>query len=246
MGVAGAVLETSARDATGAAASAASRAAAEAAAAAAAKTAAEDAAKAAAKTAAEDAAKLAAKDAAKLAAAGAAAAGLGYMALSSNQTADKSNKTPRGITKIESSDGRSKKVLKVSFSPAIRILQSDVISISGSKTTPSIDGPQTVKSVVNDQTIIIDFGKDITTMTEGGSIGVQTTPAAQAQADVGTAAAGVGSTLGSAAGGATGGLLGGLGGDFLSGLGVDPEVFKWSCIAIIILIVIVILYKVLS
>jgi hypothetical protein len=235
--------EAAAKTAAEDAAKAAAKTAAEDAAKAAAKSAAESAAKDAAKTAAKNAAETAAKDASKMSAkdvakyaAGAAAAGVGvYLFASSSEAADKSNSTPRGITKLESADGKSKRVLNVYFTPAIRILKSDIITISGSKTVPSIDGPQTVKSVLSDGEIVIDFGKDITTMTEGGSIKVQTTASAQAQSSVDEAATGLGQTVGGAAGGLTSGLFGGL----LDGLGFDPMWLVWGGIAVVVILLLV-------
>jgi hypothetical protein len=238
-GAGGAALEITAKEGAEAAAAAAGEAAAKAAGEAAAKATGEAAAKAAAESAAKDAAKLAAKNAAKYAAAAAAAAGAGYLYMDSSKVADTSNKTPRGITKLESADGKSKRVLNVYFTPAIPILKSDIITISGSKTTPSIDGPQTVKSVVSDGEIVIDFGKDITTMTEGGSIKVQTTTSAHAKDTVEGAAKDVGGTVGGGLSGLGSGLFGGLFGD----MGFDPMWLVWGCGGLVVLMILFFILK---
>ena len=233
---AAAASKAAAKQAAGAAAGAASKAAA--------KQAAEAAAQAAAKQASKQAAIQTAKTVAK-GAAGVAIVGAGvYTVAQSSSDADKSNKTPRGITKIEPSDGKSKQVLKVYFAPAIRILKSDIITISGSKTVPSIDGPQTVKSVVSDGEIVIDFGKDITTMTEGGSIKVQTSASEQMKDSVVEAGTDVGEAVGGAAGGAAGGATKGIFDGLTDSLGFDPKNILWWGLGIMgVLLVIFLIFK---
>jgi predicted lipid-binding transport protein (Tim44 family) len=132
-------------------------------------------------------------------------------------------------------------VLTLTFTPALPILSSDVIVISGSQTTPSIDGSPTITSVVASNKITVDFGKDISDMTPGGSIKVTTSAAAQAS-DMVTSAA---TDVGDAAGGAAGGALGGLGGGLLEGTGLDKYAsqIKMACIGLAILILIGVLYK---
>lgn len=201
------------RDAAAAAAAKAGRdAAADAAAAAAAKLVAKKAAKEAAEKAAKEAAEQAAKKASKISAAdaalyagAAAAAGLGvYTYIEANDAAEESNKTPRGITKIEYASSSSKSVLKITFTPAMRILLGDDLKFRETKTTPVIDGPATVKSVASNSQIVVDFGStQVTNLKEGGFIDVTTTAGAQAAALVTDA----GENLGDAGGGFLGGLL---------------------------------------
>jgi len=208
----------------------------------AAKEAAEEAAQKAAKEAAEKSAKEAAEKAGKdyskyIGAAGVAAAGGLYLYGSAADATDESNKTPRDITKIEKKEGF---VYTIYFTPAIRILQTDAITISGSKTTPLIDGPQTVASVLGDNKITIDFGKELTANTPGGAIQVTTSISAQAGDAVNTAA----TTLGNAAGGGLGGILGGAFGGLGNALGIDPTKLKWACLVICLIAVAIGLFMV--
>jgi len=170
----------------------------------------EQAARQAAEQAAEQAARRAGKGAGDMApyAAAAAAAGLGlYTYYQANQAAEESNNTPRGITKIEYSSASSRSIVKITFTPAMRILQTDDLTFRGTKTTPSIDGPATVKSVFSNSQIEVDFGSTVlTVLTPGGEIDVRTTVAAQAAASVNDA----GENLGNAAGGGLSGFLNGL------------------------------------
>jgi hypothetical protein len=193
----------------------------------AAKTAAEDAAKNAAEDAAKNASKLSAKDAAKYAA-GAAAAGLGlYTYIQSNDAADKSNSTPRTITQVQADSGTA---VKITFTPALRIVMNDQLTITGSKTMPSIDGSSTPTSVITDSQIIIDPGVHVSSFTPGGTITVKTSTGNQASDSVAQAA----KTVGTGAGGAGADLLSGL----FSGLGLDQYAtyIEWGCGILCILI----------
>lgn len=237
--------KAAAKAATGAAGDAAAKAAkesAEKAAAKAAKEAAEEAAQKAAKEAAEKSAKEAAEKAGKdyskyIGAAGVAAAGGLYLYGSAADATDESNNTPRDITKIEKKEGF---VYTIYFTPAIKILQTDAITISGSKTTPLIDGPQTVASVLGNDKITIDFGKELTANTPGGAIQVTTSISAQAGDSVNTAA----TTLGNAAGGGLGGILGGAFSGLGNALGIDPTKLKWACLIICLIAVAIGLFMV--
>lgn len=144
-----------------------------------------------AKQAVEDAAKSKYPDPATVAkySAAAAAAGFGiYTWASASDAADASNNTPRIITGVDKYNGSSSKLL-ISYTPVLAILKTDALVISGSKTTPVIDGSQSVSAVVTAGQIVIDFGtKVITDFTPGGSIKVTTTVATQAAAAVNAAA----------------------------------------------------------
>ena len=220
--------EAAAEQAARQAAEQAARQAAEQAARQAAEQAAEQAAKQAAENAAKNASKLSAKDAAMYAAA-AAAAGLGlYTYIEANDAAEESNKTPRGITKIEYSSPSSKSVLKITFTPAMRILLGDDLTFRETKTTPLIDGPATVKSVTSNSQIEVDFGStQVMDLTPGGFIDVKTTAAAQAAAVITDA----GDTLGDAGGGFLGGLLP----DWLSNPSGTTKIIFIICIILIVL-----------
>lgn len=135
-------------------------------------------------------------------AAGLAAAGIGGAYLLSKY--EESTNTPRKIIKIEQAESGSvfsnKKKLRITFEPAIRITQTDLITFKGTKTTPSLDAvDQTVSDVESDQVIIYTAPKELTDFTEGGEITVKTSilgqagdSAAQVAEDAGDAAGNVG------------------------------------------------------
>ena len=165
---------------------------------------------------------MSAEDAAKYAAA-AAALGLGlYTYIQAKDEADESNNTPRGITKVEYSSSSSQNVVKITFTPSIRILMADDLTFRETKTTPPMDGPAVPKKIFSNNQIEVDFGStNIVSLQPGGFIDVKTTPANQAAADVGDAGEALGSGLGSGLGGLFSGLFEGLGlgfGDALQGL----------------------------
>jgi hypothetical protein len=228
--------KTAAKDAGAAAAKDAGKIAAKDAAGAAAKDAGKIAAKDAAEASAKDAAKAAGKDASKMSAkdvakytAGAAALGLGfYTYLNASDAADASNSTPRGITKIEAGDGTS---VKITFTPTIRIVMGDQLTISGTKTKPSLDGPAIPKTILSDGQIVIDPGTKLTDMTAGGTINVKTTPENQVADSAGGAATLLGNTVGGVGKGLLGGLFDGL------GLGEYATYIAWGCGILCLLII---------
>jgi hypothetical protein len=205
--------------------------------------AAEKAAKEAAEKQGKEAAEKAAKEAAEkegkdytMYAAAALAAGIGlYTYGKGADEAEKSNKTPRGITSITSNTGTK---YDVSYTPAIRILKVDSMVISSSNTAPKIDGPQVVSSVISDSQIVIDFGVKLTSNAAGGSIKVTTTPEDQAGADIADAAAAAAAAAKNAAG------------DFLSGildtLGISADTFKWIGIVLGVICLLVVAFMVLK
>ena len=197
----------------------------------------------------------------------AAAAGYGiYSYVTSRKQAKDSMKTPRQITKIELVKN-SKRELNVYFTPAMKILKTDVITFSGTSTTPVIDGPQTVKASVSDGHIVITLTKDITkdAPNGGGTIKVESSSISSQASDnakdlgtyLGTTAGGVvGGAVGGAVSGAVSGVSAGLSGalgslieTFLgplaSSLGISTSTLGWSlgglcclcCCCIIALIV---------
>jgi hypothetical protein len=153
-----------------------------------------------------------------------------YLFATSSQKADASNKTPRQITKIESAGGFLSSSLKISYTPALAILKADSMTFEGTQCIPSIDGAQSVESVLSDGQITISVSKMPTTLKEGGVIHVHTTTAAQANAAVGSAAKAIGQAGGELGGGLFGGLFSGLGG-LLSGLGIPLAI---CCVLIIL------------
>jgi len=198
----------------------------------AAKVAAENAAKGAAENAAKDSAKSAAEDAAKnsskytaadaaKAAAAASALGLGaYTYLNAKDAADKSNSTPRTITKVEAGTGTA---LKITFTPAIRIVMNDQLTISGTKTTPSFDGSYTPVTVITDGQITIDPGKSTSQLAPGGTINVKTSVSNQGADSIGQAATTLGTTAGDVGSGLFSGLFNSL------GLGQYATYIEWGC-----------------
>lgn len=138
----------------------------------------------------------------------------------------KSEETPRTITKIESANFFSKKKLKITFTPAIRITSADLITFKGTRTTPSLDVTDVnVSGVVSDTVIIYDSPANITSMTPGGQILVKTTFLNQIGDLANQASGGIGSMIASA-------------------LGIPPDWVKWvasascssSCCCLILLL----------
>ena len=247
-----AAARTAAEAAAQSAAEAAAKAAASDAATAAAKGAAEDAAKAAAERAAKDAAAEAAQQAGKETADSAASraakfiadnpglviGGLTALAMSgmalNNYNARQGQK--RGITLIEYS-GSGKKGLRITYAPSVKFLAVDHVKVTGSKTTPSIDGEYAISKVNSETQLEITTATDVTALAPGGQVEVQTTFIGQAGDTVGTAAA-------NAAGGLAGGALPVVK-DFLtslaSALGIDPEMLKKVGIGMAIVCVLLII-----
>ena len=141
----------------------------------------------------------------------------------------RSEETPRTITKIESANFFSKKKLKITFTPAIRITSADLVTFRGTTTTPSLDATDVqVSSVVSDTVIIYDAPVNITNMSPGGQIFVKTTFLNQVGDLTNQAAAGIGDIIAAA-------------------LGIPTDWVKWvvsassssSCCCLILLLVLV-------
>ena len=147
----------------------------------------------------------------------AAAAGYGiYSYVTARKQAKDSIKTPRQITKIELVKN-SKRELNIYFTPAMKILKTDVITFSGTSTTPDIDGPQVVKTSVSDGQIVITLTKDITKDAPdgGGTIKVESSSISSQASDN---AKDLGTYLGTTAGGVVGGAVGGAVSGAVSGI----------------------------
>jgi len=173
------------------------------------------------------------------AAAAAAVVGTGItvdMYLNASDRADESNKTPRTITKVESDQGK----LNIYFSPVLAILKTDSITINGSKTDPSIDGPQEILSVVSDSQIVIN-GKSLKANTPGGTISVTTTVGNQLSSSVSSGGEAVGNTIGGGLGGITSGLFSGIFGD-----NFNMDYIKWGCGILCCLIICIIIMSFVS
>jgi len=89
----------------------------------------------------------------------------------------KSKETVRTITKVEDATGGD---IKITFTPAIKILESDIIDISDSKTDPSIDGTGiTIVSSISSSQIKITPSNALKKFESGGKINVHTSFGAQ-------------------------------------------------------------------
>jgi hypothetical protein len=147
-----------------------------------------------------------------------------------------------GITKVEAGKtgvagfGGDKKVVLITYSPALEIRSTDKIDIDGSQTTPSMDGKDyNVNSVKSDTQIYVTVGNDITAFKEGGQITLHTDFESQALGLVKDGAAAAGELAGDVAGAGAGGLL--------KGLGIDPKIAMYVGIGLGVLILLFILMK---
>lgn len=126
---------------------------------------------------------------------------------------DKSTNTQRTITKIEQDDTgffSDKKKLKITFTPGVRITKTDLITMSGTKTTPSLDVTDaSVTDVLSDNQIIYTSPKVLTNMTEGGTINVKTSFGSQLGDMAGQTIRNVATTAGDAGGSFFSSLFGG-------------------------------------
>jgi len=139
--------------------------------------------------------------------AAALAAGLGIATyVQAKQEADKSNSTPRTITQVTSGGGT---ILQLTYTPALAILGTDNLQISGTQTTPTFDGSYVPTSILTSSSITIDAGKQVSSLKPGGTINVTTSISAQAGNDIGKTAGNLGNGLFSGLFNALG--LGGLG-----------------------------------
>lgn len=173
---------------------------------------------------------------------GKTAAGIAASAIAADALlrAKKSGETVRTIIKVEPAETgeffANKKRVKITYTPDIAIVPKDNITISGSRTTPSIDGSTSVpkSDIVSDGSIIITASAEITNFTEGGTITVSTGFMNQASSITGQTAGAVGSAVGEGAGAVAGGLGEGLGatvGGLFEGLGI----WAWIGIGVLIL-----------
>jgi hypothetical protein len=192
--------------------------------------AAKDAAKVAEENAAKDAAKVAEENAAKGAAKGAATKGLtnaqkvalvagGALTVAGLAQAktnmDQSNSTVRTILTVKPSGDR----VTLTYTPSLAIYAKDLITISGSNTTPSIDVTNTHALSNGEGSIDITLSGSLSSYGPGGTIKVQTNLTTNTEAvasDATSALTGTGTNLVS---GSVQGVLDGLGlGSIFSGV----------------------------
>lgn len=95
------------------------------------------------------------------------AAGLGSALLYFYIRKKVSEDTPRTITKVEMSDSD----YKITYTPAINILTTDQVNISGCTVVPDINGNRAVKSAPDDSTIIITGAGTLTALCTSTSCG---------------------------------------------------------------------------
>lgn len=160
------------------------------------------------------------------------------IAIAAATRADESEKNPRTIIKVERADDSflaDKKKIKITFTPEIKILKTDAITISGSKTTPSIDGSGiTILDAPSDSSFIMKVPKELTDMTAGGKIDVKTGFGPQFKDITGETINDAGEIVGEGAGAIADPLGEGLGGLFsgiFSGLGI----WAWVILGVFIL-----------
>ena len=168
------------------------------------------------------------------------ALGLGAAALAAAAliNMEKSESVVRTIIKVEQAETgllANKKEIKITFTPETRITKNDMITISGSKTTPTLDGGGlSVNKVLSDSAITIMVSNQLTDMTPGGTITVKTGFAAQMSDVTGQTAETFGEVGGSVAGGVAGGVGEGIGGLF-SGIMEGGGPWLWVIIGVVII-----------
>ena len=127
--------------------------------------------------------------------------------------ATKVEETPLTITGIMAyTAGGSKTEYTISYTPPIGILQTDGVSITGSKTVPSIDGsPSEIIKIIGPSSFVLDLG-ELTSMSPGGTINITSSFLAQAGSTTGEAAGatvqGAAAAVAPAAAGISEGFLG--------------------------------------
>jgi hypothetical protein len=139
--------------------------------------------------------------------------------------AQKSEDTPLTITNITPyTDGGSKTEYTVTYTPTLEILQTDGVTITGSRTVPSIDGsPSAIVKIRGPSSFVLDFGVSLTKLDPGGTIKISSSFLAQAGTAAGEAAGAVAGAAGQAAGSGFGAAAKGIGagvGSLFSSLGL--------------------------
>ena len=130
----------------------------------------------------------------------------------------KSKNTPRTITKVEKAGGLlDANTIKITYTPDIKILKQDSISIRGSQTTPTIDGVPTIIQSPNDSSVIIEVSGGLRTYTPGGTITVTPDFTASLGREIGKPVGAIANEAGNIAGEGLGAAGGGIS-EFFSGL----------------------------
>lgn len=139
--------------------------------------------------------------------------------------AQKAEETPLTITNITPyTDGGSKTEYTVTYTPTLEILQTDGVTITGSRTVPTIDGsPSAIVKIRGPSSFVLDFGVSLTKLDPGGTIKISSSFLAQAGTAAGEAAGAVAGAAGQAAGSGFGAAAKGIGagvGSLFSSLGL--------------------------
>ena len=128
--------------------------------------------------------------------------------------AQKAEETPLTITNIKQyTDGGSKTEYLVTYTPTLEILPTDGVTITGSKTVPSIDGsPSAIVKIRGPSSFVLDLGVTLTKLDPGGTIKITSSFLAQAGTAAGETAGTVAGAVGQGAGAGLSAAAKGIGG----------------------------------
>ena len=128
--------------------------------------------------------------------------------------AQKAEETTLTITGIMAyTDGGSKTEYTVTYAPPLTILPTDGVTITGSKTVPSIDGsPSAIVKIRGPSSFVLDFGVILTKLDPGGTIKISSSFLAQAGTAAGETAGTIAGAVGQGAGAGLGAAAKGIGG----------------------------------
>jgi hypothetical protein len=128
--------------------------------------------------------------------------------------AQKAEDTPLTITNITPyTDGGSKTEYTVTYTPTLEILQTDGVTITGSRTVPTIDGsPSAIVKIRGPSSFVLDFGVILTKLDPGGTIKISSSFLAQAGTAAGETAGTIAGAVGQGAGAGLGAAAKGIGG----------------------------------
>jgi len=128
--------------------------------------------------------------------------------------AQKAEETPLTITNITPyTDGGSKTEYTVTYTPTLTILPTDGVTITGSRTVPTIDGsPSAIVKIRGPSSFVLDLGVSLTKLDPGGTINITSSFLAQAGTAAGETAGTIAGAVGQGAGAGLGAAAKGIGG----------------------------------
>lgn len=128
--------------------------------------------------------------------------------------AQKAEETPLTITNITPyTDGGSKTEYTVTYAPPLTILPTDGVTITGSRTVPTIDGsPSAIVKIRGPSSFVLDLGVSLTKLDPGGTINITSSFLAQAGTAAGETAGTIAGAVGQGAGAGLGAAAKGIGG----------------------------------